>query len=233
MELRPLARRLSLRRTRAGGLALRSGRLGARPVVAIVTGIGTGRARHATRRLLDALAVERVVVVGISGAVDDATPIGALVHPEVVVDAATGALHRPARLGDEPPHGELWTTDELETDRDRIAGLRARGVVALDMETAAVAAVCEERGVPWSVVRAISDRATDGSVDAEVLALSRPDGTADLRAVARYVLRHPGRVLRMLRLAQGARQATEAAAAAAIAALRPAASQGGDGPSVA
>jgi nucleoside phosphorylase len=38
------------------------------------------------------------------------------------------------------------------------------------METAAVAEVCEERGVPWSVVRAISDRASDGSVDAEVLA---------------------------------------------------------------
>lgn len=218
MELQPLVRKLSLRRGRVGDLWLHSGSLDGRPVVATVTGIGTERARRGTRRLLDAVAVDRVVVVGITGAVDDATPIGTLVHPEVVVDAASGAEHRPAVLGDESPRGKMWTTDTLYTDLDLIANLRARGVVSLDMETAAVAEVCEERGVPWSVVRAISDRATDGSVDEEVLALSHPDGTPNLRAVVRYVLRHPTRIPGMLRLARGARLATQTAADAAIAA---------------
>lgn len=217
IELTPLRRRLTLRCSRVGSLDLYAGELGARPAVALVTGIGTERARRATRKLLDALAVERVVVLGISGAVDDATPIGTLVHPDVVVDGATGAEHHPARLGDETPRGGLWTSDALCTDPDLLMALRARGVVALDMETAAVAAVCEEWGVPWSVVRAISDRATDGSVDAEVLALTRPDGTTNLGAVARCVVRHPGRVPGMLRLARGVRRAAEAAADAAIA----------------
>lgn len=218
MELSPLARKLALRRTRFGDLALYAGTLGPRPVVAIATGIGTERARRATRRLLDAVAVERVVVVGITGAVDDETPIGTLVHPEVVVDSATGAEHRPAALGDETPRGAMWTTDDLYTDPDLVAGLRARGVVSLDMETAAVAAVCEERDVPWSVVRAISDRATDGSVDEEVFALSNADGTPNARAVLRFVVRHPGRLPQLLRMAKGARLATETAADAAIAA---------------
>jgi len=113
----------------------------------------------------------------------------------------------------------LWTTDELLLDPARHADLRAHGVVALDMETAAVAKVCEGRGVPWSVVRAISDRAGDGSVDAEILGLTHPDGRPNLSAVARYLLRHPGAVPRLVRLASGAKAATERAAETAINAL--------------
>jgi nucleoside phosphorylase len=110
----------------------------------------------------------------------------------------------------------MWTTDELITDADLIAGLRARGVVSLDMETAAIAEECEGRGIPWSVFRVISDRATDGSIDEEVFHLSNQDGTPNGQAVARYFVRHPGRIPRMVRLARGAKLATHAAAEAAL-----------------
>jgi hypothetical protein len=91
--------------------------------------------------------------------------------------------------------------------------------VSLDMETAAIAEVCEERGVPWSVVRAISDRASDGSVDADIVGLSHQDGTANLPAVTRYLVRHPGAVPRLVRLARESKLATERAADAAIRAV--------------
>lgn len=218
MELKPLARRMRLRPSEPEGPSLHVGSLGERPVVATVTGMGTANARRGTHRLLDARSVEHVVVVGITGALDDVTPIGTLVHPELVVDAATGTEHRPAPLADETPRGKMWTTDGLTTDPAELAGLRARGVVSLDMETAAVADVCEARGVRWSVVRAISDRASDGRVDEEVFGLSHLDGTPNPRAVLRYLVRHPGNVPRLVGLARGARRATERAAAAAIAA---------------
>ena len=51
----------------------------------------------------------------------------------------------------------MWTNDELITELEELATLHERGVVALDMETAAIAHACEQRGVPWSVFRAISD----------------------------------------------------------------------------
>jgi adenosylhomocysteine nucleosidase len=219
MELRPITRALSLRSARIGGIRVRTGTLGDRPVVAVATGMGTARATAATERLLDAVPVDRVVVVGITGAIDDDTPIATVVVPEVVVDSASGVAHRPAPLPDFSPQGTMWSTDELLTDPEVLAGLRDRGVVSLDMETAAIASVCEGRGVPWSVVRAISDRATDGSVDAEVFALSRPDGTPDPRAVVRYLLRHPGRVPGLVRMARGADRARRAAADAAIGAF--------------
>jgi nucleoside phosphorylase len=218
MELSPLRRKLSLRKRQLVGLHVYEGSLGPRPVVATVTGMGTALASRGTERLLAAAPVDQVVVVCITGALDDVTPIGSLVRPDVVVDGATGAEFRPVPLGRAAPTGTMWTSDSMITDADALAGLRARGVVALDMETAAVAAVCEGRGIPWSVVRSVSDRTGDG-VDDEVFHLSNQDGTPNPRAVVTFLVRHPGRIPAMARMARGAKLAMERAADEAIAAL--------------
>jgi len=218
MELEPVVRKLDLEESLAGDLTVHTGTLHDRSVVAIVTGMGTELATAGVTRLLDAVQVRRVVVVGITGAVENETPIGTLVLPEFVVNGATGAEYRPAPLGVGTASGTMWTTDTLITDLDVIAGLRARGVVSLDMETAAIAALCEARHIPWSVFRVISDRATDGSVDEEVFGLSHMDGSPNNEAIERYFTDHPERVEAMARLAEGALLATESAADAAIAA---------------
>lgn len=215
MELRPLRRRLRLRKASSGYV----GWIGERAVIAVVTGIGTALAGAATVRLLDAVDVEWVIVVGITGAIENETPVGTLVLPELVVTGADGSQHRPKPLRVGDARGTMWTTDELLLDPVVHADLRARGVVSLDMETAAVAKVCDERGVAWSVVRAISDRAGDGSVEAEILALSHPDGAVNLPAVARYLVRRPGAVLRLVRLARGSKLAAKRAADAAVTAV--------------
>jgi adenosylhomocysteine nucleosidase len=220
MELSPLVKKLALHKTEMGGVTVQAGTLDDRPVVAIVTGMGTKPATEGTERLLDAVPVERVVVVGITGAVENEPPIGTLVLPEVVVNSATGAEFRPEPLGLGSPSGKMWTGDELVIEPDVLADLRSKGVVSLDMETAAIAESCERRSIPWSVFRVISDRASDGSVDEEVFRLSNQDGTPNGRAVARYFLKHPGRIPQMVRLAKGAKLATKTAADAAIRAAR-------------
>jgi len=216
IELRPLVRKLALRKTQVGGVTMHAGTLDGRRVVAIATGMGTRLAREATEALLDAVPVDRMVVVGITGAVEDVTPIGTLILPEVVVDAATRAEHRPETLGEGTPYGKMWTGDDLTTDPAVVAELRDAGVVCLDMETAAIAEVGERRRIPWSVFRAISDRATDGTVTEEAFHLSHQDGTPNVPAVLRFFLRHPGKLPTMARLAKGAKLATESAADAAI-----------------
>src|ERR1700751_6150717 len=215
MELRPLRRRLRLHKTGLGY----AGRIGERPVVAVVSGMGMSLAHDATVRLLDAVDVEWVIVVGIAGATDNQTPIGTLVLPQLVVNGADGSKNRPTplRVGlGNMAHGKLWSSDELLLDPALHADLRTDGVLALDMETAAVAKVCDERGVPWSVVRAISDLAGDGSVDAEIVGLSHPDGRPNFSAVTRYLVRHPGALPRLLHLANGANLAARRAGGAAI-----------------
>ena len=219
MELRPLTKRLGLTKATLGGGPARTGALDGRDVVAVVTGMGTQLATAGIERLLEAVTPVQVLVVGITGAVDDETPIGALVLPERVIDHASGREHAHVLLGPGQVQGAMWTTDVITT-ADELPALRERGVVSLDMETAAIAHACETGGVPWSVFRAISDRATDGSVDDAVFHLSRQDGTPDPKAVLRYLLRHPNRIPQLARMGKGAKLATERAADAAIAAVR-------------
>jgi adenosylhomocysteine nucleosidase len=221
-ELRPLVRPLGLRRDR--GADLWSGRLGRTDVLATITGIGTAPAARAAERILDAAPISYLVVVGVAGGIGPSVAIGDLVVPERVVDLETGAEATPSRLGPVAPRGALFTSGELQTDPALIARLEREGAVAIDMETAAIAAVCARRGCAWSVFRAISDRADDGTTDPAMLTLGGPDGSGDLRAVAGFVLRQPWRIPELARLARGLRVATARAAEAtldAIATLQP------------
>jgi len=219
LELDAMSRATRLRRpdesrARTGVGSARRGRVGSFDVVALATGMGTDRARRTTERLLSGVEVDRVVVVGIAGGVDASVAIGTVVDPEVVIDAASGERFVPDSTVGACPAGALWTTDVM-TGPDELPGLRAAGVVALDMETAAIAAVCRERGVPWSVVRAISDDPSD-EVDDEVFAMSNADGTPNPRRVVSYVVRHPHRIGRLARLGRHAQLAARNAATAAV-----------------
>lgn len=112
----------------------------------------------------------------------------------------------------------LSTTAELIVDDSEIAALVERGIVALDMETAAVASVCEERGLPWSVFRAVSDRPEDGLLDHGVFELLETDGSINLGRALRYLAAHPWRAKPLARLAGDSAGAARRAARAAVAA---------------
>ncbi len=215
MELTPLARDLELNETSEGGRTVHRGRLGDREVVAIVTGMGPELAARGIEALLDVFAVDHVLVVGITGALENETPIGTVVLPEIVVDSASGREHRHVPIGDAAHEGRMLTTHGLTTELDVLAALRDEGVVSLDMETAAIAHACDRRGVPWSVFRAISDRPSDG-IDAEMFATSNQDGTPNPGAAAAYFAKHPEKAELLVQLGENATLATERAAAAAI-----------------
>ena len=182
--------------------------------------MGTELATRATERLLDVVTPSHLVVFGITGAVDDEVEIGALVRPALVVELSRPAASTdPRRSATSRCHGTMWTTNVM-TPAAELPALIDRGVVSLDMETAAIAASCEAWGVTWSVVRSISDRATDDSIDDEVFHLADQDGRPDPKAVARYATRHPVRIVRLAWMGLGARKATIAAVEAAIAGAR-------------
>lgn len=218
-ELQPLVRLLALRRAQSGQGGLWSGAVGRIEVVATTTGIGTRAAARTAERLLDSTPVDHLLVVGVAGGIGPSLAIGDLVVPDLVIDLATGAEHRPQRVGDCASRGTLVTSDDLLVDPDQVARLARQGVIAIDMETAAIAAVCERRGCPWSVFRAISDRADDGSTDAAIFGLAGPDGRPNLPALLRFVLTRPRRVAQLARLGRGLQLAAHVAADAAVRAL--------------
>jgi adenosylhomocysteine nucleosidase len=219
-ELRPLVQMLSLQRDDGAGPPVYRRTIDHTSVVATLTLIGTKAARKATERLLEDNVIDHVVVVGIAGGVPPITQLGDVLVPEVVIDAATGNEYRASPLGDTVANGRVRTSDDLGVG---VADMLAEGVAACDMETAAVAAVCEDKGVPWVAFRAISDL-VGGPVDESLLALANPDGTGNMWAAAKYLIPRPWKIPGIVRLARDSNAATKAAAAAAIDAcgLRPA-----------
>jgi adenosylhomocysteine nucleosidase len=219
-ELKPLTKALGLTPGRRGDVEVREGRLGDEEVVATVIGIGPRSARRSTEKLLDACPADRVVMVGIAGGLAKDLGIGALVVPEACVDGDTGAEVRPTlELKGLTPKGKLHMSSVLIMDPERHAEFEAQGIVALDMETAAVGAVCDERGIPWACVRSISDRPDMGLVDVDMLAMTNADGTPNTRAALKAIARRPWRLPKLLRLAKDSTTAAEASVRAAIAAL--------------
>jgi len=215
-ELRPLVRTLSLHRTRLGDADVHAGVAGGVEVVATTSGMGMDAASEATERLLGSTTVDHLVVVGVAGGVGPTIEIGDLVVPEVVVDGRTGREYQPAPLGANTARGRIVSSDQFGYEPDVIARFTDEGVVALDMETGAVAAVCERLRTPWSTFRAISDRGDDHTVDPAVLGLAHPDGSPNGPAALRYLLRRPWRIFRLAKLGRDAKVACDRAAAAAI-----------------
>jgi adenosylhomocysteine nucleosidase len=203
-ELRPFTKRAP------------DGRVGAIDVTGVVVGIGTKAAGMSAARVIADGPVDHVIVIGIAGGVGPSVKLGDLVVPAVVIDHATGQQLHPTPLPGLAAHGTMRTSDNIDVGRDELITLKRDGVIALDMETAAIGAACEARRVPWSVVRAISDHTDDGFVDSAVLAMTGPDGKPNVGAVARYLVPRPWRIARLVKLAGGARRATEASARAAI-----------------
>jgi adenosylhomocysteine nucleosidase len=218
-ELRPIVRRLRLTMGSEGdGSLYRGATSDGVEVVAMLTKIGMANGADAARRILEH-DVDHVMVVGIAGGVDmSVLKIGDVIVPETVVGRAMERSFRPTFVGDIAPRGTLSCGDDLITDPDALALMASEGIVAVDMETAAVAAVCEDAKVAWSVFRGISDFAGEGLIDDALFALTNPDGTADPARVAEYIETHPDRLAVMKRLAEDTRCATEGAAEAAIAA---------------
>jgi adenosylhomocysteine nucleosidase len=218
MEMRALAKRLGLKKEQRGDLEVRTGTLDGEPVVGYVTGMGPELATKGMDRFLAAARPDRVVVFGITGAVENETPIGTVMMPATVIDHATGRTHDHRPPGGEVCAGALWTTNVMTPAKD-LPALIEKGVIALDMETAAYAQCCERDGVPWSVHRTISDHPKD-EIDDELFSMMNMDGTPNWGNIVRYVVRHPVRSAGMLKMGRNGKLATENAADAAIAAAR-------------
>lgn len=216
VELDPIVQKLGLRASDDG--SQHRGRAGSHEVVAVLTNIGMAPGAAAARALLE-IGVDHVMIVGIAGGIDPGRlAIGHVIEPERVIDRAAGRAYVAVPVGGRVLAGTISCGDDLITDPAALAAMSAAGVDALDMETAAIAAVCESAGCAWSAYRAISDFAGEGIVSDAIFALTNADGSADPDALARYLAEDPTHLEVLGRLARDTGIATAAAADAAIAA---------------
>jgi adenosylhomocysteine nucleosidase len=191
-EIEPLVRSMDqVETSKWGRRSVRQGRMGGCRVFAMAGGVGKVKAAAGTQYLIDRFSVEALICTGVAGAVNPRLRAGdvvvsekALQHdfdpgdPELLkrfrkrwVKADSGlvklALHAARELGltDRCFAGKVLTGDQAIVSREKREWLwkTFRGD-CVDMESAAVAQVCRLNGVPWVVVRAISDSAEENSV---------------------------------------------------------------------
>jgi adenosylhomocysteine nucleosidase len=218
-ELKAIVKSFSLEPTPDDPVFSHAGQAGSWGVAALVTGMGPALARDATRRAMAAGPFDHVMVIGIAGGLDPALPVGSLMVPARVQLYPDGPEFRAHPLPPRQAQGSLMTTDGLFDNETVWQPILERGYGAVDMEAAGVAEVCEAEGVPWSIYRGISDRPDEHIVDQAVFSLSKPDGSADPVAVAKYLARDPRRAKALAHLNRCMQEAASLAADAAYADL--------------
>jgi nucleoside phosphorylase len=221
-EMKPVVKLLGLERTgEQGKLPVYTGRRGDAEVVLTGTGVGPALAHAAAERMLDGSTFDRVIVCGIAGGLAPASLVGDLVVPEEVYDGANGERFRSTPVDGVTPKGviRMGDGDDYEFNDVEVAKLVAEGVTALDMETAAIARVCDQHDIPWIAFRVISDMAGDASLGPDVLALVDEFGKPKAWPSIRYLLTHPKQIPLMLRVGRDASAAARSAAKAAVAAI--------------
>jgi adenosylhomocysteine nucleosidase len=196
-------------------------------VLVLETGTGAAQTEAALRWMLDRPLLENVpyrprVVLssGFSGALqEDFRPGDIILATEIDnVDGDRWPTTWPPEMpaGEWRPHlhrGRIVSVSRLigNPDEKRLLG-REHEALAVDMETATVARLCHEKGVPFGCVRAISDDVGTG-LSPQLLALLARDRVSPLHVIAALVSR-PRLVGEMWRLARNTRVAARQLAVA-------------------
>ena len=218
-ELKAVVRAVDLERQTGDDVFSHHGTVANWSVFACVIGMGPAAARVATERILARGPFDHLMVVGIAGGLDPDLPVGSLLVPARVQLHPDGPVHHTRPLPSRVAAGGLMTTDGLFSDEDVWRPILEAGFGAVDMEASGVGDACAAADVDWSVYRGISDRPDEHIVDQGVFALSKPDGSPDLKAVGKYLARDPRRAKALAHLNRCMELAAKVAAEAAVADL--------------
>jgi adenosylhomocysteine nucleosidase len=178
--------------------------------VLAVSGIGLVAAEAAARALVDA-GVSALMTFGMAGGLDPALKAGSVVLPCELI-AADGTRFVASRSWRERvaaavsplravSAGNLLTSARaIDTPSGKSEAFRATGAAAVDMESAAVAAVASHHNLPFIAVRVIVDTAAD-TLPRAVVNASRAGKVHIGRLIAGLVVA-PGEIAALIRLAQ-------------------------------
>jgi len=205
---------------RGSGFLACEGKLGERSVAVIRSGPGQDKATAGTEALLRGHKPKWVICAGLAGALVDELQRDDIVMPQSLADEAGNSLDIDFKIDsavlEANPRlhvGRLLTVDRIIARPDEKRELAARHeAIAVDMETLAVARVCQRAKVRFLAVRVVSDE-VDDELPAEVDHLLKQSTTARrLGAVTGAIFRRPSSVKDMLKMKETALVASDALA---------------------
>ena len=178
-------------------------------IVVRIVGIGRENAQKSVRDFLKVNSAELVLTCGFAGGLDPELKLGDVVFDPQGSDqqsnpgkqkASAWADWQRRLVGTGAKPAKFLCVDHIATTAAEKKKLRAAtGADAVEMESAAIQAVCRERGIPCVTVRVISDTAEE-DLPLDFNALAKPDKSLDLAKLAWTVARSPGKIGALLEL---------------------------------
>lgn len=174
-----------------------------------VAGVGPQRGTQAAQRAV-AAGAGALVSCGLAGGLDPALGSGSLITPRRVVDTGDDTVYHTEAAWRRQVRsllacgsgGSLLSTTDPVTDAAHKARLRQRyGAAAVDMESAAIAAVAARHSLPFLALRVIVDPAATALPRAATVALDG-DGRPRPLHLLGALLRRPREVAALWELAR-------------------------------
>jgi adenosylhomocysteine nucleosidase len=175
-----------------------------------ISGIGGVAAQAAARALIDA-GVAALMTFGMAGGLDPALQAGSVVLPCELISAdgtrfvVSRSWRERVAVAVSPllavSAGALLTSARaIDTPAEKSAAFRDTGAAAVDMESAAVAAIAAHHNLPFIAVRVVVDTAADTLPRAVVNASSA--GQVQIGRLIAGLILAPGEIAALIRLAQ-------------------------------
>jgi len=182
------------------------------------TGEGVGNAERHLNAWLERSIARVVLSIGFAGALSPSLQIGDVVIANSIRDSnETPDLNllsaaRQVRI-DAPVHFAVALTSheilwQADSKRALASSLGQNEIGFVDMESIAIAGVCARRGVPFLIVRSITDL-LDEDLPLDFNQYRTPDGRVDPRKVAKAALLRPAAIKGLLDLRQRSRLCAE------------------------
>jgi adenosylhomocysteine nucleosidase len=204
-----------------------------RDCLLVTSGMGLKRATDAARALLAESSPHLLISFGIAGAVNADLQIGDVVVAgntclledvllgrfQPLVSLSEAAWNAAARVlhpeGARLVHGTAITTRGSQVVPQQLGGI-ANPI--LEMETAGIAHVAAEKGIPFLSLRSISDEPRS-PIPLDLEAVMDDEYNFRLGELIKTVLRHPEIILKSRQMLQNSRKAADHAAMALVTAL--------------
>jgi adenosylhomocysteine nucleosidase len=227
-EIAPFKRRIrKLAPLALDGLQGFRAEMGSRTFAVVGHGIGRRRASDTARRAFDQIrGAELVIGTGVVGALSSGLKPGDLVLADRVMtlDAGGKVMEAATRLSDMHvvaigrslamagvaySSGAILTSDRVLTVAEKRSAKGDTGAIAVDMETAAIAAEANQRRLPFVALRAVLDEVDEEVVGGEI---ADEDGNVRPLAATSFLLRNPATMLKLPRMIRNLSRATTAIA---------------------
>jgi adenosylhomocysteine nucleosidase len=189
----------------------------------LLTGIGRQNAEKSLREFLAAHSPKLVLTCGFAGGLNPDLKLG-----DVVFEISSSSSRRESaqiKTGEklETPYvvsydkliasgakpAKIFCADRIATTVAEKKKLRAEtGADAVEMESAAIHAICRERGILCATVRVISDTAGE-DLPLDFNALSKPDKNLDYGKLFLAIAKSPGKIGALMQLQKKTKFAAE------------------------